>query len=109
MKILIDQQLPPALRRWLIEKGHEAIHVREIGLRDADDELIWAYALANGMVVITKDEDFASRRSLGSIGPGVIWLRVGNSTNRALFEWLDVRWLRAERALAEGAAIVELR
>jgi predicted nuclease of predicted toxin-antitoxin system len=44
VKFLVDAQLPPALAAWLREQGHEAQAVREVGLREAHDEVIWAYA-----------------------------------------------------------------
>jgi predicted nuclease of predicted toxin-antitoxin system len=31
MRFLIDAQLPPALARWLAERGHEAVHVVTVG------------------------------------------------------------------------------
>jgi predicted nuclease of predicted toxin-antitoxin system len=37
VKILIDAQLPPGLKLMLAEAGHEAVHLVEVGLRDADD------------------------------------------------------------------------
>ena len=61
MTFLIDAQLPPALVRWLHEAGHEATHVEDIGLREAEDNAIWTYALESGAVIVTKDEDFAAR------------------------------------------------
>lgn len=45
MRFVIDAQLPPALARLQIRRGHTAEHVADIGLRDADDSPIWAYAL----------------------------------------------------------------
>ena len=45
MKFLIDAKLPPALAGWLREAGHEASHVEDAGLRDAEDGAIWAHAL----------------------------------------------------------------
>jgi hypothetical protein len=47
MRFLVDAQLPPALGRWLAEAGHEAKHVEDVGLRDAEDSPIWRYALEN--------------------------------------------------------------
>jgi predicted nuclease of predicted toxin-antitoxin system len=32
MRFLVDAQLPPALARWLAEKGHDARHVADVGL-----------------------------------------------------------------------------
>jgi predicted nuclease of predicted toxin-antitoxin system len=39
MRFLVDAQLPPALARWLGERGHSATAVRDAGLRDSDGEL----------------------------------------------------------------------
>lgn len=44
MKLLIDAQLPPRLAEWLCDKGHDAIHVADIGLLSADDLTIWKFA-----------------------------------------------------------------
>ncbi len=106
MKFIIDQQLPPVLVRWLTARGHDAEHVREIGMREADDN--WRCAIAVGAIVITKDEDFAQRRSQAD-GPQIVWLRVGNTTRQALLDRLDDGWLEIEAALAGGASVVEVR
>ncbi|HEY5046899.1 MAG TPA: DUF5615 family PIN-like protein [Rhizomicrobium sp.] len=59
MKFVVDAQLPPALAAWLRDKGHDAVAVREIGLREADDRDIRSHARAEHAIVVTKDEDFA--------------------------------------------------
>jgi len=64
------------------------VAVRNVGLREAEDESIWNYAETHRMVIITKDEDFAERVVRSSSGPAVVWLRIGNCSNRALLEWL---------------------
>ncbi len=61
MRYLIDAQLPPALALLLVRHGHTAEHVAAIGLRHADDSLIWDHALAHQAILITKDEDFPHR------------------------------------------------
>jgi predicted nuclease of predicted toxin-antitoxin system len=47
VKLLLDAQLPPALARWLRERGHEALAVREVKLRDesAEAEVTTKYPL----------------------------------------------------------------
>jgi hypothetical protein len=65
MRLLVDAQLPPALARWLVEQGHAAEHVHDLGLHAADDRVLWDYAVPVGAVIVTKDEDFALRRTLG--------------------------------------------
>ena len=46
MKFLIDNALSPALAALLQQAGHDAIHVRELGLQHADDEVIFERAAA---------------------------------------------------------------
>lgn len=82
MRFLVDNQLPPTLARFLVSQGHEARHVSELGLGDADDERLWRRAARDGCVMISKDEDFARRVYLGRQPPvPVVWLRLGNCRN----------------------------
>ncbi len=108
MKFLIDAQLPPALTLWLRELGHEAVHVAEAGLREADDTTIWAHALRTDAIIMTKDEDFAARSARETAGPVIIWLRVGNTTNRALRAWIEPRLPGTLELLAQGSRLVEV-
>ena len=48
MKLLFDQNLSPRLPGLLADIYADSIHVRQMGLRDADDLEIWEYAKANG-------------------------------------------------------------
>jgi predicted nuclease of predicted toxin-antitoxin system len=69
VRFLVDAQLPAVLARTLISAGHQAESVRESGLRDAEDQTIWDYALAKSAVIVTKDEDFAERSWRDASGP----------------------------------------
>ena len=108
MKFLIDAQLPPALAKFLISHGHTAEHVIGVGLRDADDESIWNYAIRTGSVIITKDEDFAARLVLSPDRPGVIWLRAGNCSNRALLQWFAQLLPDVLHRLERGEKLIEI-
>ena len=108
MKFLLDAQLPPALARWLEEAGYEAQPVREVGLREADDRAIWNYAEANGLVLLTRDEDFAMRVQQTQTGPSFVWLRVGNSSNHALRAWLQPRLPGIVQLVTQGSRLVEV-
>ncbi|HEX8476453.1 MAG TPA: DUF5615 family PIN-like protein [Pyrinomonadaceae bacterium] len=78
MKLLFDQKLSPRLPRLLADIYADSIHVREVGLRDADDDVIWEYAKLNGLAIVSKDSDFQQRSLLYGSPPKFIWLRVGN-------------------------------
>ena len=109
MRWIVDAQLPPALARQLKQRGHEAEHVEDAGLRHAEDDAIWQYALTRGAVVITKDEDFPIRASIRRPAPPIVWLRIGNASRRALFHWLEPRVPAIEDRLNQGETIIEVR
>ena len=54
MRFLVDAQLPPSLARFLAEHGEQATACRDVGLRDADDDEIWQFAIAGGWCVIPR-------------------------------------------------------
>lgn len=109
MRFLVDAQLPPLLAAWLAARGHDAQHVVDAGLRDADDGVIWRYALEVGAVIVTKDEDFALRAAVAAESPRILWLRLGNTRNAALLACLDRNLALAGSALAAGERLVEIR
>lgn len=79
MRFIVDAQLPPALVRWLVAKGHEAEHVADRQMATAPDLAIWDFALQAPAIIITKDEDFARRKVLTDNGPIVLWIRLPNT------------------------------
>lgn len=109
MKFIIDAQLPPALARALRDRGLDAAAVREIGLREADDPSIWNYAIENNATIISKDEDFAERFLSSSSAPTIIWLRIGNTSNRNLLAWLMPLWPEIANRIEAGDRLVEVR
>jgi len=109
VKFLVDAQLPPALAQWLREAGHEAEAVRIVGLRDAEDDAIWQYGLTSGSVIVTKDEDFPTRLQQTTVSPQILWLRVGNTSNRALKNWFIPQIPQVVELLNQGVRLVEVR
>jgi predicted nuclease of predicted toxin-antitoxin system len=108
VRFLIDAQLPPMLARYLASSGHEAVHVAEIGMLSARDRDIWEHAAKADAVVITKDEDFVTLRALDNHGPAVVWVRIGNTTNRQLLARFIAMFAAVEAALRRGETIVEM-
>lgn len=83
-RFLVDAQLPPALARKIAAMGHEAVHLLDLGLLESSDSRILDYALSNGAVIVTKDEDFAIRASVSKISPSIVWVRIGNCPQRKI-------------------------
>jgi|ERR1041385_7602659 predicted nuclease of predicted toxin-antitoxin system len=109
MRFLVDAQLPPALARWLGQHGVSATAVRDVGLRDADDGSIRNFATAGDWTVLTKDEELVARCIGNPAAPAVVWLRIGNCTNRRLFAWLAPFLPDIKRRLSEGERVIEVR
>ena len=109
MKFLVDAQLPPVLARALREAGYDVQAVRELGLREAEDDAIWDYALANQAVIVTKDQDFADRLLSSRTVPIIVWLRIGNTSNRALLTWLLPLWPDILSRIQSGDKLIEVR
>ena len=109
MQFIIDAQLPPDLARWLAEAGHQAKHVEEIGLRNAEDSPIWRHTLEHRAVLLTKDEDFAARAKQSRQAPLIVWLRIGNCSNRALRAWFAPLLPAIVAEIEQGSRFIEVR
>lgn len=108
MRFLVDAQLPPALARWLTERGHEAYHVMDRDLQSASDRSIWDYSLQTRSIIVTKDEDFAQRKALTARGPTVVWIRLPNARRRDLLVWFEIALPAIMDALERGETLIEV-
>ncbi len=107
MTIWLDAHLSPSLASWLTAKFHiMAVPIRDLGLREAQDSPIFAAAKAAGVVVMTKDADFAEMvERLGS-PPQVLWIRCGNTSKVALCDLLTRELPTALIRLAVGESLI---
>ena len=73
MRFLIDADLPRATGESLRRAGHDAFDVRDIGLGDAKDSDIAAYAQVHQLCLLTGDFDFADIRNYPPhLYPGIV-------------------------------------
>ena len=62
MRFLIDACLPRDFGPLIASYGHDAVDVRDIGMRRADDPDIAAHAKREGMALLSEDWGFADIR-----------------------------------------------
>ena len=60
MKFLIDNALSPSVALALRSEGHNVLHVRDINLQRANDEVIIRRASDEDRILISADTDFGS-------------------------------------------------
>ena len=109
MEIWIDAQLSPAIAFWIENNfAVKAVALRDLGLRDAEDEEIFRAAQKANVVVMTKDSDFLLLSDRFGSPPKVIWLTCGNTSNANLKIILSKTLQAAIDLLNGGEAIVEI-
>lgn len=96
MKFLLDANMPRSALVVLREAGHEANHVRDLGLGDATDACIDERARSMVAVIVSRDLDFADvRRFPPEPRPGLLVLRMPDSSTAADVVGLLSRFLSA--------------
>ena len=86
----------------------DALAVRDLGLRNAEDPDIFAAARAAGVVVMTKDSDFVELLQRHGPPPQIIWLRSGNTSNARLKVLLTQALPAVLPMLEAGEPLVEI-
>jgi predicted nuclease of predicted toxin-antitoxin system len=89
-------------------KGHEAHHVIDVGLADAPDAAIWAWAIAEGSMIVTKDRDFVDWALARTPRTRILWIRFGNMRRDALLARIEGAWRDLSHALESDVTIVEI-
>ena len=110
MNLWIDAQFSPALADWITENfaGIEATAVRELGMRDAEDPVIFFAAREANVTVMTKDNDFLELQKRHGAPPKIIWVTCGNTSNIKLKSILLISLQKAIDLLANDETLVEI-
>lgn len=107
MKFLIDNALSPQLANLLSLSGHDAVHVRTIGLEHASDLIIFKRARDDERVLVSADTDFARIvATSNSKRPSVILFRGAASRPSEQAQLLAKHLKLLEGPLECGAIVV---
>lgn len=96
MKLLFDENLSHKLVRLLADLFPGSVHVREIGLKAADDPIVWDYAKDNDLIIVSKDSDMHQRSFVFGYPPKVVWVRLGNCSTADVERLLRGRFASIE-------------
>jgi predicted nuclease of predicted toxin-antitoxin system len=107
VKLLFDQNLSHRLVTLLEDIFPDSEHVRNVGLKAADDLIVWEYAKANGFMVVSKDSDFHQRSLVLGHPPKVVWVRLGNCSTADVAALLR-HYEETIKALADAAQVAFL-
>lgn len=108
MKFLVDAQLPPALKSWLIKQGHDCIHALDLPHKDVStDTEIADCAVREDRVLISKDSDFVKMKLVGKKPEKLLVVTTGNIGNADLLSSFE-RNLETAIRLFSTFEIVEL-
>lgn len=88
MRLLFDEQLAEALCDHLRDIFPGSVHVRVLAGPSTSDEQVWALAIEQDCVLVTKDEDFHRLSVLRGSPPKVVWIRLGNCATKEVAELL---------------------
>jgi predicted nuclease of predicted toxin-antitoxin system len=108
VKLLLDQNLSSKLLTQLSDLVSGSVHVRFIGMAEADDTSIWNHAKAEGFTIASKDGDFHQLSLLYGAPPKVIWLRVGNAPTEEIADLMRARQEAIDAFIAGDGALLVL-
>ncbi len=76
MRFLVDQNLPLRLAELLTGAGHDAVHLRTLGMSKASDPDVLRTALEQERVLVSSDTDFGELLATSNAaGPSLLLLR----------------------------------
>lgn len=109
MKFLFDENISATLPASLADIFPDSRHVREVAMKGAVDEAVWAYAFQHGFTLVSKDDDFREMSVLRGAPPKLVMINLGNCATSTIAALLRDRQTQlAAFEQDQSVAIIEL-
>lgn len=107
MRFLVDNALSPYLAKELAHAGHDAVHVRDLGMAAATDQAIFDLAAQENRVILSADTDFGMLlASRDASNPSVVIFRQSDKRPTTILTLFLAYLPQIEEALQKGAVVV---
>lgn len=101
-RFLIDVNLP---KFFSFFNEANSIFVSDLNLTMSDTD-IWNYALAQNLVILTKDTDFYNRCLLSETSPKIVHFQIGNYSLKQLHAFFTQNWVKIVTELPNARLII---
>jgi len=107
MRFLADAGISPRTVEFLRQRGHDAVHVRELLLQRASDIELVARARAESRILLTFDLDFGEILALGVLrDPSAVIFRLADERADSVNRRLEAVLSEQAALLASGALVL---
>lgn len=107
MRFLADAGISPKTIEFLRQRGHDAVHAREIAMQRAKDREVVERAREENRIALTFDLDFGEVLALGVLDrPSVVIFRLADERAESVNRRLEVVLSEQAAALESGALVL---
>ncbi len=107
MRFLADAGVSPRTVAFLKRAGHDAVHVRELGMQRATDQAVVERARADARIIVAFDLDFGEILALGVLDrPSVILFRLSDESADSVNRRIAAVLAEQSDSLDSGALIL---
>jgi predicted nuclease of predicted toxin-antitoxin system len=101
VRFYLDEHVPRAVARGVLQRGGDVVTVQEAGLRGAADAEQLAYAARVGRVIVTQDADFLALHATGTPHRGIVYAAPRLSVGEIIRGLMLIRDLLTAEAMVE--------
>ena len=107
MRFLVDNAMSPLIAKGLMAKGHDAIHVRDLGMAAASDSDIFDITAQQDRILISADTDFGALLVFRQTAkPSFILFRQTDKRPTSQIDFLLLHLPQLQKDLLAGCVVV---